>query len=68
MSCGRDHTLTVRKHNANPIDLKTLVAEDRDCVASPTSRQNVSVNMRDFDLLQAACNGDKVHEQTRKAA
>ena len=30
VSCRRDHTMTVRKHSANPMDLKALVAEDRD--------------------------------------
>ena len=30
VSCRRDHTMTVKKHNANAIDLKALLTEDRD--------------------------------------
>jgi hypothetical protein len=35
------------------------------CVASATSGQKVSPEMRDFNLLQATCRGNEVHEQTR---
>src|ERR1017187_10148290 len=35
------------------------------CVASSTSGQTGSAKMRDFDLLQAACRGSEVYEQTR---
>src|ERR1019366_10356910 len=35
------------------------------CVASSTSGQKASGEMRDFDLLQAACRGSEVNEQTR---
>src|ERR1039458_9132911 len=37
----------------------------QDCVASSTSGQKASGEMRDFDLLQAACRGSEVNEQTR---
>jgi hypothetical protein len=38
------------------------------CVASGTSGQMASAEMRDFDLLQAACRESEVHEQTRISA
>src|ERR1022692_2833863 len=36
-----------------------------DCVASSTSGQKASAEMRDFDLPQAPCRGSEVDEQTR---
>ena len=38
------------------------------CVASATSGQNVSEEMRDFDRLQVACRGSEVYEQERTSA
>jgi hypothetical protein len=32
VSCRRDHTMTAKQHSANSIDLKALVAKDRDLV------------------------------------
>src|ERR1039457_5855065 len=37
----------------------------RFCVASSTSGQKASEEMRDFDLLQAPCRRSEVNEQTR---
>ena len=34
VSCRRDHTMTVKKHSANTINLKALVAEDCDWMKS----------------------------------
>jgi len=30
VSCRRMHAMIVKKHSANPIDLKALLSEDRD--------------------------------------
>jgi hypothetical protein len=38
------------------------------CVASSTSGQKASEEMRDFDLLQVACRGSEVYEQRRTSA
>ncbi len=54
----------VRTTDSMPVARSRRSVSDRVCVASPTSGQNVSTNMRDFDLPQETCNGDKVHGQT----
>ncbi len=36
VSLRRMHTMTVKKHSANPIDLKALLADDRELMKSLT--------------------------------